>query len=767
MIPLQGERNLDAPKLPALPAWKPYQDRLPTDLEINDWFGLKQYAAIGIVLGRVSGLVVLDIDAPEQAELFKALYPDLVETFTVVSGNRRLPHYYYRIPRGLDVPSRHGQGVELRSNGQYVVAPGTVVDGRSWDVVCTLPPRYLTQSDLSRILAFMMVRSRKSLLEGGHAHVDRFSSPASAVLSECTPELTPDRLVRRYQRLAVQSGRNNALFAAACYARDCGWLRQQVESVLLPVHVRQMPVGVHRPERLAQREHEALRTIASVYTRSPRSCQIVKRNRQLPNAVRERLLGMGLVNVARLLDALLIVGVQPGRALTAKSVYQMVGLMGIGRNTVFGALKAALPEGQRVFELDLSSSPLHPPSPTANAAKRSALITKQCLFGRVATPGKIPGRRERVYQMPEISRLCQAMGVEDQGGDSLQPEDLKSPGTYRAALHAALIRRSPGQYPRHWQAQRLGVSEDSCRRYDRRMGIQVTPMYKRWVVTWQNINQVICEEPFDGTFIEDDTGKRYPPLPAVARKLLAQNRAVTFCWQDANHYHFSPVPGQKAGFHMLPGPESKENGTVARKAVRPARADRTVPHAVEKFCVTPALSMKGTPKSQTTLPRTAATFAFSPDPAREPLILRHSDAICLPLSTPSQRDSYPVQTDSHEIASCKDMLYKQLRELNPQKSMTRKKAAELVERYGVDRVKRGLRVVLGRRNLRNPAGFLVVWLRCEDPSVKLPTRSRHKRSTPGVDDWLDRLKRSPYARFFENAEDLQGEMVLAQNNSPG
>lgn len=72
-------------------AWKSYQNNPPTIDEVENW--QKQYpeANIGIVTGRVSNLVVVDIDAGSDASSL-----DLPLTYTVKTG--RGLHYYYKYP---------------------------------------------------------------------------------------------------------------------------------------------------------------------------------------------------------------------------------------------------------------------------------------------------------------------------------------------------------------------------------------------------------------------------------------------------------------------------------------------------------------------------------------------------------------------------------------------------------------------------------------------------------------------------------------------
>ena len=51
-----------------------------------------------------------------------------------------------------------------------------------------------------------------------------------------------------YYKLAVERGRNNALFATACACRDAGWWQDKTLHVLGRVHVRQEAPEGHAAE---------------------------------------------------------------------------------------------------------------------------------------------------------------------------------------------------------------------------------------------------------------------------------------------------------------------------------------------------------------------------------------------------------------------------------------------------------------------------------------------------------------------------------------
>lgn len=110
-----------------LVAWESLQRARPSGQQLADWFGRWPDANIGIVTGAISGLVVLDIDPAhggesslERLERRLGALPETVEAATGGGGR----HFYFAHPGGL-VRNRAGlaQGIDLRADGGYVVAP--------------------------------------------------------------------------------------------------------------------------------------------------------------------------------------------------------------------------------------------------------------------------------------------------------------------------------------------------------------------------------------------------------------------------------------------------------------------------------------------------------------------------------------------------------------------------------------------------------------------------------------------------------------------
>src|SRR6185503_11097147 len=134
VIPLLGDFDPSRPKVAAR-AWSAYQQRLATLDEINQWFSPSGgAAAIGLVTGRVSRLAVLDFDSHDLFADFRRRFPDLLETRTVQSAGRGLPHLYFHVPSHLRLASQKRQGVDLLSDGRYVVAPPSTINGQAYRI---------------------------------------------------------------------------------------------------------------------------------------------------------------------------------------------------------------------------------------------------------------------------------------------------------------------------------------------------------------------------------------------------------------------------------------------------------------------------------------------------------------------------------------------------------------------------------------------------------------------------------------------------------
>ena len=162
----------DGSKAPAV-SWKPYQKRLPTDQELQQWFGADQPVGMAVVCGGVSGnLEVLDFDEPGLFEEHSRALAGwglgrLLEGLPVVetpSGGR---HVYYRVSGKVAgsqqlAKTRGGKiRIETRGEGGCAIAPPSPAechpDKRPYRLLsgelCNIPTRSGEDAELLRNIA--------------------------------------------------------------------------------------------------------------------------------------------------------------------------------------------------------------------------------------------------------------------------------------------------------------------------------------------------------------------------------------------------------------------------------------------------------------------------------------------------------------------------------------------------------------------------------------------------------------------------------------
>jgi putative DNA primase/helicase len=107
-------------KQTALGQLAPYLSRPATAEELRSW----SWSGVGIVTGRLSGVLVLDIDGPEgEAELQKHGHPVTPMVRTASGGL----HLYFKHPdQHVRTGIRVAPGLDLKAAGGYVVAPPSV-----------------------------------------------------------------------------------------------------------------------------------------------------------------------------------------------------------------------------------------------------------------------------------------------------------------------------------------------------------------------------------------------------------------------------------------------------------------------------------------------------------------------------------------------------------------------------------------------------------------------------------------------------------------
>ena len=156
LIPINGEKK---PHI----YWKPFQYKKANIEDVFDWYDKFCDVNIGIVTGEISKLAVIDVDDLNLLPELEELLPEIKETTRV--RTRRGYHYYFSL-NGDYVESTNslfGKRLELKSNGNYVVAPPSVIKAH----------QYVYEISLSKILPIPKILIKKDLSACEHAQAGR------------------------------------------------------------------------------------------------------------------------------------------------------------------------------------------------------------------------------------------------------------------------------------------------------------------------------------------------------------------------------------------------------------------------------------------------------------------------------------------------------------------------------------------------------------------------------------------------------------------
>jgi hypothetical protein len=681
VIPVFADAKPDQAKV-ACVDWKAYQMRIASEAEIEDWFSKKGYLGVAIVTGRISNIVVLDFDNPDLAQLFARRFPELLDTRIVLTAGRDLPHYYFRLPFGMSLPSRRLAGVDLQAEGRYVLAPPTSIGGKRYRVHKGTAPITLTRSQIEQIQKFL---DDIALVQAMSPTVN-----PQPIAQNFRVALSPEQAITLYHHHTSTLGRNEALFRVALQLRDSGYGEHDTMRILMDIHAKNQRHD--QRESLETRYREARATIHSAYSRPPRKPTQVT-DEGLPTSVREKLLQLKLTCVARVLDGLLLHGVPTGTLLTEREICDLLANE-VGRYTILNAINAETPEKVAFFVCFL---PLpRPHTPTDVAFSTTPLQDKKCLLLGASKPDKNRGRPAKQFRVPTIAELCKLLNVRYTTSDSIKPEQLKSVADYRQTLLSELIKRQPGQYAVSWLGERLNVTRRTAQRYIRHSrdnGVNVRPMYETIVLGVDTLHHT--ERQQRGQFIEDLAGKRYPCKKDIAQRLLAQGRCPLLLKQTYSGYWHSdgkPLPLEIAHDAL----ESLQN---ARQAV-----------SDEAYASWYAKDEETLQEAQKRLANVAITHALPLTPQMP--------------ENPAKKSKryYRNALENTLFEGLANRLYDQIATNNktaqtqhnsPSSLLSLATARRLVEQYGAKMIHRVMGVISQRQNILNHAGFVVDWLRCE------------------------------------------------------
>lgn len=110
-------------KLPLINSWKEYQERLPTEQEVRKWWEENPTANIALICGKISGVIVVDID-PKSGGTTEGLELPITLSARTGGGGQHLFYKWNKSLVGAKVGIR--AGIDIRSEASYVVLPPSI-----------------------------------------------------------------------------------------------------------------------------------------------------------------------------------------------------------------------------------------------------------------------------------------------------------------------------------------------------------------------------------------------------------------------------------------------------------------------------------------------------------------------------------------------------------------------------------------------------------------------------------------------------------------
>ena len=112
--------------------WQEFQNRIAKKEEVNQWFKDYPDMQVGIVTGKISNLIVVDIDKPDLDVSW------LPETSIVKTGSGGF-HYYYSYVPNVNNKARIKEFIDIRGDGGFVVAPPSENLKGKYEIIKKLP----------------------------------------------------------------------------------------------------------------------------------------------------------------------------------------------------------------------------------------------------------------------------------------------------------------------------------------------------------------------------------------------------------------------------------------------------------------------------------------------------------------------------------------------------------------------------------------------------------------------------------------------------
>ena len=489
----------------------------PTRDQLDSWFMDSDVTSYAVLCGAVSGnLFVLDFDEKKAYRKFKKQFKTLAQTLTV--RTTRGYHVYLRADE-LVRPQKF-YGGDLQGEGTYVIGTGSEIGNRTYTIQIDLPIYELNNEELYTLLS--TITSKKTKSTTGLANPNR---------NKQNHQTQIEKIISIYQDQAPSQGRNNALYKAAHYANIMRVPIGQLQVPLAQTYAQTPPYWSHKSESYSTRYTEGMRTIESAYNGTSVLKLESQQNRgKIPTALREAMIQSTaqqnadgiLVNGStvpgRLLEALINEGIEEHQIFTIKQAQEIGKRYKIGDKSTYNVLTRE--QYKQMFPIVK-----YPPyaGNNDNATINNNVKAKK-------------GRKTSIFfRMPSIEELCILYEVIPQSWDNLDPSDLMSAKAYRLALHREYVRRVIPEQSVTYLSNRLGCHPRSLYRYDKSLGIKVTPIHGFVPLTWDNVdNPSFYKKPRQngvtpGKWLQRADGKRFPAKKGIALQQLKKANTLIAC----------------------------------------------------------------------------------------------------------------------------------------------------------------------------------------------------------------------------------------------
>lgn len=296
----------------------------------------------------------------------------------------------------------------------------------------------------------------------------------------------------------------------------------------------------------------------------------------LTNELRAALIKAGASATARVLDALYLLGWQPGKVFSRAEAVRALSASGIVKPwSVRLALEPGTTTDKETARTKTNYCGFFP-----SFLLQPVTMEKSHNNSKSKPKGK-PGRKSKLYKLPAPGEIAAALGVEYKAhADTMAPALIANRADYRAEVYATLPRLKPGNYSRKTLSARVGISSRTAQSYDKRAALTVTERYNKQALTAEIIAELPEQlEPGDrrNRWLENGEvykfgkragkARRFTPTLEGAERALESSPAgeLWLVTQLTNHYSggINSINESYASSQIEPLPESQKEQTLA------------------------------------------------------------------------------------------------------------------------------------------------------------------------------------------------------------